>query len=171
MSRPDDVVLVVPARAMLPVSAPLDLEPQTDFSEEGCWSYSLRARRAQVAPSLWQRFPEGTWAIGASGECYQLRRFALDDPRLRFGECQPWDGDRELAYAGKLPNVEKYLRWLREGHDTPPCTGWETVLGTVRVTDGHHRAAARWRAGLRDILVWVSPFVDPLARHDLAAAS
>ncbi len=151
------------------------LPPNEDCSEEGLWRYSLEIRRLEAArgPALWPVYPEGTWACspyppdptyGETTSWYQLRRFALLDPLLVWQECRPDADDRMLARLGKLACVELYAVWIREqGSVPPPLRGYElhASIGVggaplVRISDGHHRGAALYRAGVREVLVWVN---------------
>jgi hypothetical protein len=151
------------------------LPPPDDCSEAGLWRYSLEIQRLEAArgPGLWPVYPVGTWACSPSppdpryGETtswYQLRRFDLLDPTLTWTECRPDADDRTLARLGKLAPVELYAAWIRErGSVPPPLRGYElrASIGAggaplVRIADGHHRGAALFRAGVREVLVWVN---------------
>ena len=151
------------------------LPPNDDCSEEGLWRYSLQIRRLEAlrGPALWPVHPVGTWACspyppdptyGETTSWYQLRRFSLLDPLLVWQECPPDADDRTLARLGKLACVELYAAWIREqGSVPPPLRGAElhASIGVggaplVRISDGHHRGAALYRAGGREVLVWVN---------------
>jgi hypothetical protein len=161
------------------------LPPPDDISEAGLWRYSLEIGRLEAArgPALWPVYPVGTWACSPAppdltyGETtcwYQLRRFDLLDPTLAWTECRPDADDRTLALLGKLVPVELYAAWIRErGSVPPPLRGYELrasigVGGTplVCISDGHHRGAALYRAGVHEVLVWVNLLESATARGD-----
>jgi hypothetical protein len=151
------------------------LPPNEDCSEEGRWRYSLEIRRLEAArgPAQWPVHPVGTWACspaapdptyGETTRWFQLRRFELLAPTLLWTDCRPDADDRTLAGLGKLVTVELYAAWIRErGSVPPPLRGSElrASIGAggaplVRISDGHHRGAALYRAGVRAVLVWVN---------------
>lgn len=111
---------------------------------------SRRSRLEQKEPPAFEKARPGTFALEKTGmtdtdEIATLRILPIADLELR-----------EEAKRG--PVVEKYIGWMRDGHEPPPLFGVviysEKGERTVRVSDGHHRVAAALAVGRTEIPVW-----------------
>ena len=168
-----DSLILPPSHLCLPYDATFDpkvpVEDDGDYSEWGMWRRALQARQNQLTPPTFIRYPEGTWAYNPKlGDYLYLMAISIDDRRLLWHECRPNGDDHELAYAGKLCTIEKYIQWITDGSLPPPIHGYETRGGSIFVRDGHHRAAALWRSGIRTTYLWCVIYQeasDGLLRH------
>jgi hypothetical protein len=128
----------------------------TSYLESDLHAHAQLMRRMETVPPIVPRFPVGSWAVHRSGELYHLREYSLFDPRLRFpegdpfGQFVPWPPSRQTWV------VEKYITWLRAGHEPPPLTGLETEYRNITIEGGHHRAEALVKAGRNTCLIWVA---------------
>lgn len=120
---------------------------------------SSRTKKAE-----YPRFELGTWRIddefrGMYG--HEIDELVLvDDPRvLEPGEFDWSDPTKMLRQSGKLEDMERYAQWMADGHSYPPIQVVETERGTLRITDGHRRAAAADSMGL-PVRAWVSWLTD-----------
>ena len=139
---------LVPHKATLPKSKSLaelaGISPD-DYSEAALNARALRARAAETIPPDITHHDVGSWGIDSTGELMQLREYDLDDPKLIFTE-NPF----------RNQTVQKYEDWIQQGHQPPPLSAVETEKGSIKVSEGHHRAAAIRNTGGKKAKVWVS---------------
>lgn len=125
-----------PIPSYQPVAAASGSEADMHFA-------SMENRRRECEPPRLRDFPVGTFAIDRWHDLYQLQSVRIDDVK-----------QREIP-GGEL--VEKYLSWFRNGSASlPPIRVVERIDHEKGVSDGHHRLEVAKRAGLMDILAWVS---------------
>lgn len=109
-------------------------------------------------------FPMGTWKIddqfrGMYGHEIDELVLVADPRTLEPGEFDWSDPTKALRRAGKLEDMERYAAWMAEGHSYPPVEVVQTERGTLRITDGHRRAAAADYNGM-PVKAWVSWLTD-----------
>jgi hypothetical protein len=140
------------------------------FDKDGNKLASSRTKKADLSGAL----PMGTWKIddqfrGMYG--HEIEELVLvADPRvLEPGEFDWSDPTKALRSAGKLEDMERYAAWMAEGHSYPPVEVVETTRGTLRISDGHRRAAAADHNGMpvKAWISWLTDHPDPPADRDM----
>jgi hypothetical protein len=146
---------LVPFAATYPVSHLQDDGPAS-YSEADLHAYSLWRRRNEDVPPAVPVFPLGTWAVDRFESLWQLRAYLLSDPLLVFPEGDPYGGRTGYPPQQYPWLVDKYVSWLLAGSSPPPLHAIEMEGGRLKITQGHHRAAALVRVGREESPIWVS---------------
>jgi hypothetical protein len=146
---------LVPFAQTYPISHLRDDGPAS-YSEADLHAYSLWRRRNELVPPVVPVVPVGTWAVDRFDSLWHLCVYHLSDPLLVFPEGDPYGGRTGYPPQQQPWLVEKYASWLQEGHEPPPFHAAEMEGGRIKVTEGHHRAAALVRVGRAEALIWVS---------------
>jgi hypothetical protein len=144
---------LVPFSATFPISHLQDAGPRS-YSEADLHAYALYRRACETIPPCIPDFAEGTWSIDCWGGLWQLRRSPIK--ALIFPGGDPYA--REWGWSSDMQPwlIEKYVAWLRAGHEPPPLRGFETEQKHIKVSNGHNRAAALVRVERHEVLIWIS---------------
>ncbi len=144
---------LVPIAQTYPISSLQDEGPRS-YSEADLHAYAMSRRLRESEPPMVPVFAVGTWSMDSFDGLWQLRRYPIGD--LVFPGGDPFAS--EWGWFSDIHPwlVEKYLRWLQEGHEPPPLWACETEQSRIKVSNGHNRAASLVQAGRCEALVWVS---------------
>lgn len=144
------MVEYVPWASIFPKpKTPSDIPPPESWDEWTLHQHSIRVRAAEIEPSTYIDYPIGTRTRDLSGDVWVLEEFDFEDPRLVFIEGIPSN-----------PTVDKYVDWIRKGSMPPPIRALETYKHNINVIEGHHRAAALKKAGIKKVRVWVNKLLE-----------
>lgn len=128
--------------------------PEPDEDDGEGVATTKRRRLEETSPPIVPVHEVGALMLDRENDLWELREYDLGDSRLIWPELGYGQQDRGT--------VQKYVTWIRAGHEPPPARGVETEKGTVNIMDGHHRYLALQESGATTVKVWVSLAVNKM---------